>query len=313
MDAPHTPHSDRGRGQGTAMPAQPPWGCAHSYLGLDVLLGGGHQAGTAEPQHHHDGEEEAGGQDPARKARAPVAPRHPPPKRRDEFMAGHGLGIGLGQDLLRHVQQVPDHLLGHAAEEVVLLLRRFRGVRLGSAPRLLHGGLVPLRPGAWEGRGDADGHPGGHTLPSPIPLPAWGSPSPPGTLCPLRGRRGSQQLGGAGPHPEPPQRGCGKLVRPEKWEICSALENPEGSRGGSEAPSPLPAAQNPPHLCGAGGHQGWIPVPIPAVLAGSPGPRVLETPSQAGTGPAGREGEGSEEGVPTPLGTPREGPGDTPT
>lgn len=66
------------------------------YLCLDVLLGGSHQTGTAQPQHHHDGEEEAGGQDPAGKARAPVAPHHPPPKRRDQFMAGHGVGTGVG-------------------------------------------------------------------------------------------------------------------------------------------------------------------------------------------------------------------------
>lgn len=160
-----------------------PPGVPTPYLGLDVLLGGGHQAGTAEPQHHHDGEEEAGGQDPARKARAPVAPHQPPPKRGHEFMAGHGLGIGVGGvDLLCHIQQVPEHLLGHAAQEIVLLLRGFLGVCLGFAP-FLHGGLVPLGPGAWEGRGDAErGHPCGHTL-----------PSPPGTLCPPRGHRGSQQ------------------------------------------------------------------------------------------------------------------------
>lgn len=176
------------------------------YLGLDVLLGGGDQAGTAEPQHHHDGEEEAGGQDPARKARAPVAPHHPPPKRRDQFMAGHGLGAGSGGDLLCHPQQVPDHLLGHAAQEIVLLLWGLWGMRLGFAPRLLHGGLVPLCPGAWEGRGDAE-HGG---TPSPIPLPAHDgdlSLSLPRSLCPLRGHGGSQQLCGA--HPEPPGVGGG--------------------------------------------------------------------------------------------------------
>lgn len=153
------------------------------YLGLDVLLGGSDQAGTAEPQHHHDGEEEAGGQDPARKARAPVAPHHPPPKRRDQFMAGHGLGIGVGEgDLLCKLQQVPDHLLGHAAQEVVLLLWGLRGVSLGFASWVLHGGFVPFCSGGWEGRGDAEpGHPCGHILPSPIPSPAqdWGPFSPP--------------------------------------------------------------------------------------------------------------------------------------
>lgn len=68
------------------------------YLGLDVLVRGSHQTGTAQPQHHHDGEEEAGGQDPARKARAPVTPHQPPPKKKDEFMAGHGVGTGRGSN-----------------------------------------------------------------------------------------------------------------------------------------------------------------------------------------------------------------------
>lgn len=64
------------------------------------------------------------------------------------------------------------------------------------------------------------------------------------------------------------------------------------------------------HLCGAGGCEGWIriPIPIPAVLAASPVPRVLGTPSQAGTGSAGKEGEDSEEGGgPHPCGHPQRG------
>lgn len=65
------------------------------YLGLDVLLGGRHQAGAAQPQHHHDGEEEAGGQDPARKARAPVTPRRPPPKNRAGLWQGSEYGKGV--------------------------------------------------------------------------------------------------------------------------------------------------------------------------------------------------------------------------
>lgn len=89
-----------------------------------------------------------------------------------------------------------------------------------------------------------------------------------------------------------------------------------GARRARRLPTLSQQPRPPLHLCGAGGCEGWIPIPIliPAVLAASPVPRVLGIPSQAGTGSAGREGEGSEEGgVLTPLGTPREGPGDIPT
>ena len=127
---------------------------------------------------------------------------------------------------------------------------------------------------------------------TPSPLPpqhVMGVPISPRDPLPAKG---AQRIP-AGPHPEPPQRawGCGKLIRHEKREICSALQNSDGSQEGSEAPSPIPAARTPPHLCGAGGCQGWIPIPIPAVLVGSPEPRVLDIPSQAGTGWAGKKGD----------------------
>lgn len=177
------------------------------YLGLDVLLRSSHQTGTAQPQHHHDGEEEAGSQDPARKARAPVTPHHPPPKKKDEFMAGHEVGIGgVGEHLLRRIRQVqapppgtrvaPLHLLGHAAEEVVLRLRGVRVLHLAFASWLLHGGLLPLRPGTWQGRGDAEhGHPlWARMSRSPSPCPAHGGvqgcrvvPSPPRDPLPAVG------------------------------------------------------------------------------------------------------------------------------
>lgn len=81
---------------------------------------------------------------------------------------------------------------------------------------------------------------------------------------------------------------------------------PGGLRG-SQPPPSSPDPHSGTHLCGAGGCQGWIPIPIPAVLAGSPVPRVLDTPSQAGTGSAGKEGEGSEEGSPYSPGHPQGG------
>lgn len=141
-----------------------------------------------------------------------------------------------------------------------------------------------------------------------------GSPSLPGTPCPLRGHRGSQQ----GPIQTPPAW-VGVWEADQSRETGNLFSSgelgrePGGLGGAQPPPSPLPAAQTPPHLCGAGGHQGWTPTPTPAVLVGSPGPRLLGTPSQAGTGSAGREGEGSEGRVPTPVGTRREGPGDAPT
>lgn len=281
-----------------------PPGVPTPYLGLDVLLGGGHQAGTAEPQHHHDGEEEAGGQDPARKARAPVAPHNPPPKRGHEFMAGHG-NWGRGGVRICSATSSRSHstYLDMQPRKSCSCCGGSGGCAL-ALPRSFTGGLSPFARG--PGRGEAMLNLGTHVgTPSPLPPQhVMGVPISPRDPLPAKG---AQRIP-AGPHPEPPQRawGCGKLIRHEKKEICSALQNSDGSQEGSEAPSPIPAARTPPHLCGAGGCQGWIPIPIPAVLVGSPEPRVLDIPSQAGTGWAGKKGD-SEEGGPHHSGHPQRG------
>lgn len=250
------------------------------YLGLDVLVRGSHQTGTAQPQHHHDGEEEAGGQDPTRKARAPVTPHQPPPKKKDEFMAGHGVGTGRGSNCSGvsgrssppSPRTAPLHLLGHAAEEVVLRRRGVRVLRLGFAPRLLHRGLLPLGPGAWRQRGDAEpGHPLRAHLPHPPSScqPVIGcrgarwSPLPPGTLCPVRGHGGSRQRLGAGLSLDSPLgvgAGCGKQIRAKKRVICLALEKSDESQEGLEAPGPPRWQPRPPRTCVGLGDMGAGPL-----------------------------------------------------
>lgn len=102
----------------------------------------------------------------------------------------------------------------------------------------------------------------GHACLAPHPLAqhmvgcrgAGWSPLPPGTLCPLWGRKGSQELLGVGPESglTPPCGcgACGKLIRPEKRVICLALEKSDESQEGSEAPGPSPRRQpRPPRTC----------------------------------------------------------------
>lgn len=124
---------------------------------------------------------------------------------------GRSIGSGVSSRSMsppRGPRAAPLHLLGHAAEEVVLRLRGVRVLRLGFTPRLLHGGLLPPRVGAWRGRGDAEPRHPPWAWPPRSPSPCqhvmgWRAvPSPRGDPLPTAGgwrAEGPQQLLGAGP------------------------------------------------------------------------------------------------------------------
>lgn len=236
------------------------------YLGLDVLVRGRHQAGTAQPQHHHDGEEEAGSQDPARKARAPAAAQCPPPKREDKFTRVTRARAAQGPGGKHPVPGRPRGLLPPARTA----LPKPGGTYLDMQPRKSCSGCwgsvcwllaLPLASLTGGFSSFSRGSGGRHASPRDAVPSSLGTATP--ALRETRAPDKAEMLA------------WGRLKKPHP-AAPHPVPIPQSSQA-SRAPSLL-------HLCGAAGCQGWQRArPSPSGPAWAPAPRAPGTQSQAGT------------------------------